>query len=176
MVPMQSTLVFLPYKDFKDETLSTIRLFFDRWKVPYSITSYKALCTGYHGATCKADILTGKASVQDFGSLMLLDGKGIDSLLLYEYRPLLDMVILFSKASKPIFAIGNAIKIAARANIVKGKQVSLPSDENAKVLVQQFMATLSAKPLEKSDNLYTIGNSDMLSEVIDGILDALDAK
>ncbi len=176
MVAMQNTLVFLPYKDFRDETLSTIRLFFDRWKVPYSITSYKPLCTGYHGASCKADILTGSVSVQDFGSLVLLDGKGIDDLQLYEYRPLLDLVILFNKASKPVFAIGNAIKIVARANIVKGRQVSLPADENTRVLAQQFMAVMSPKPLEKSDNLYTIGNSDMLMDAIDGILDALGAK
>ena len=46
--------IFLPPKDFRDETVSMIKLILEKWKVDGVITSYTTKeCVGRHGAVYK---------------------------------------------------------------------------------------------------------------------------
>jgi putative intracellular protease/amidase len=153
-------VIFIPPKDFKDETLSALKLVFDRWGVRYSVASYTSNeCMGYHGAVCRPDMSAHKIDVNDFDGIVLVDGPGIEEMRLYEYRPLLDVLLIFNQKGKYVGGISNAIKIIARANIVKDKKVVLPRDEEGRRLVLLFHGVPSEKSLELSSNIFTIRDS-----------------
>jgi putative intracellular protease/amidase len=170
-------LIFVVQKDFKDETLSFIRMFLEKWRINYFITSYsKGECTGYHGAVCKPSINTNSVSTNDFDGIVIIDGKGIDEYKLYEYRPFLDIIMLFAKKGKFVCAINNSIKILARANIIKGKKIAVYSDEEAKKLIILFHGVPSDKDIEIADNIFTIKDSSKLDETIPKMFEALGIK
>ncbi|MCL4411610.1 DJ-1/PfpI family protein [Candidatus Marsarchaeota archaeon] len=170
-------LVFLPPKDFRDETLNMVKLFFDRWRVPYKITSYsKGTCIGRHGETVKPDINTGMVSAQDYDGIVLVDGAGIDSYKLYEFRPLLDLMMQFDAAKKYIAAIDNSVKIVARANIIKGKGISTPSDEETKRLVVLFHGVPTENEVEFASNIITIRNGSGVERGMDEMLSRIGVK
>ncbi len=163
--------IFIPPKDFKDESLSAIKLVFDRWGVRYSVASYAANeCVGYHGAVCRPDISAHKIDTNDFDGIVLVDGPGIDEMRLYEYRPLLDVLLIFNQKGKYIGGINNAIKIIARANIVRDKKIALPKDEEARRLVLLFHGAISDKGTELSNNIFTIRDSAGLEQQLQEIL------
>lgn len=153
-------LIFLPPNDFKDESVAMVKTFFDRWSVEYKITSYaNKECVGYHGARYMPDVNTNKVSTNDFDGIILIDGKGVDTYKLYEFRPLLDILLLFNEKNKIIGAINNSIKIVARANIVKDRKISMPKDEELRRLVILFHGTPSDESIEISKNIITIKDS-----------------
>ncbi|MEM0148199.1 MAG: DJ-1/PfpI family protein [Candidatus Micrarchaeaceae archaeon] len=162
-------LIFLPYEDFKDETLAGVLLFLGKWKIEYALSSYRNECKGYHGAIKKITINTSDAKQQDYDAIMLIDGKGIDKLSLYEYRPLLDLVISFDRNSKFICAFGNAVKILAKANIVKGKPISVQNDNSTKSMVLTFLGIPSEKSIECAGNLCTVSSGNVI-EVMPEVL------
>ncbi len=148
--------VFVPPREFKDESLSAVRLFLDKWGVKYSIASYgNRDCTGYHGSVCKKDMDALKINPMDYDGIIIVDGVGIDSTKLYEFRPLLDTVMLFSSSGKRVIALGNAVKILARANIIKNRRIAV-RDAEAKRLVILFHGVPTEEPIEISDGLITI--------------------
>jgi protease I len=165
-------LLFVAPKDFKDETLATIRTFFDRWKVDYQITSYSNKeCVGYHGAVCKPDINAAKVNPSDYDGLILIDGRGLEDYKLFEYRPLLDTVMLFDQHKKIIGAVNNAIKIVARANIIKDKKISTPNEEETKRLVMLFHGVPSEESIEISGNIITVRDSRGLETPLRALLE-----
>jgi len=150
-------LIFITPHEFRDESLSTVRLFLDKWDVGYSISSYSNKdCVGSHGAICKPDINTGRARAEDFDGAVLIDGKGIDAYKIYDFRPLLDLMLRFNEMKKPIIAIENSVMIPARANIIKGRKISAPDDQEAKRTVALFHGLLSENNLEISENIISI--------------------
>jgi putative intracellular protease/amidase len=170
-------LIFIPPNDYKDETLKIIREFFDKWRVSYSISSFSNKeCVGSHGGVCKLDINTSKAQISDYDGILLLDGKGIDQYKIYEFRPLLDIINEFHKRGKFIAAISNGIKIAARANVIKDKKISLPKDEETKKLVMLFRGIPSENNIMADGNIYTIKDSSKLDETLPELLGHLGIK
>ncbi|MGC8586250.1 MAG: DJ-1/PfpI family protein [Candidatus Micrarchaeia archaeon] len=164
-------LVFITPRDFKDETLSMLKLFFDKWGVEYKIGSYASGdCTGYHGAVYKPEVNLSKVSTLDFDGIVLVDGNGIETYKIYEYRPLLDLVMKFNDSRKHIIAVGNAVKVLAKANIVKGKSVAMPDDNEIKRLVLLFHGVPSSENLSIADNLVTVKDSEYLEESMGKIL------
>ena len=152
--------IFIAPRDFKDETVSMLKIFFDKWGIQYSIASYANKdCVGYHGAVYRPDINAAKISSADFDGIMLVDGKGFEDFRLFEYRPLLDTIMLFNERGKYVGAINNAIKAVARANIIKDKKVSMPQDEESKRLVLLFHGIPSNEGIEVAKNLITIRSS-----------------
>ncbi len=148
--------VFVPPREFKDESLSMVRLFLDKWGVQYKIASYgNRDCTGYHGSTCKRDVDALKISPSDYDGIIIVDGVGIDSTKLYEFRPLLDTVMLFSSSGKRIIAFGNAVKVLARANVIKNIRIAA-RDADAKRLVLLFHGVPTDGPIEISNSTITI--------------------
>jgi putative intracellular protease/amidase len=105
-----------------------------------------------------------------------VDGVGIDTYKMYDYRPLLDMVYNFYRNGKFVCAIGNGVKVVARANIIKNKKVSTPEDQAAKGLVLLFHGIPSTKPIEVQDNLCTIGDPSSLDTTLPQMLAYLGIK
>ncbi|MGC8495647.1 MAG: DJ-1/PfpI family protein [Candidatus Micrarchaeia archaeon] len=167
-------LVFVTPKDFRDETVSILKVFFNKWGVDYKIGSYSSNdCVGYHGAVYKPEVNANKISTLDFDGIVLVDGKGIESYRIYEYRPLLDLVTKFNDTRKPVIALGNATKILARANIINGKRISIPKDDEIRRLVILFHGIPSDEKVELADNLVTAGDTTELEEHMNRILSHL---
>ena len=164
-------LIFIPPKEFRDESISLIKLFFDKWDVKYDITSYTSnICTGTHGATYTPDIHTGKVAWEEYDGIVLIDGAGVESYKLYDYRPLLDLLLRFNNAKKFIVGIDNAVKIPARANIVKDRPVATDDKETIR-LVKLFHGVPSANVLELSGNLITIKKASDVEDSMPKVLE-----
>jgi putative intracellular protease/amidase len=170
-------LVFIPPNDFKDESLEMVKMFFDRWKVENKLTSYsKKDCVGYHGATYTPDINTNRVDPSDYDGIVLIDGKGIDTYKLYEFRPLLDLIMQFNNSGKLICAIGNATKIVARANIIKGKKIAKPEEEETRRAVVLFHGVPAEEGYAISDNIATISNYESIEQAMPEVLERMGVK
>ncbi len=170
-------LVFISPRDFRDESLSTIKMFFDRWNVKYHLTSYSTKdCVGQHGATYKLDINTNKVDASEYDGIILVDGRGVESYKLYEFRPLLDLILRFNNDKRYIGAIGNAIAILARASVLKNKKVSMPNDKNAVNTITLFHGIPSDEEIEISENIITISGVSSIAEPIQKVLEYIGVK
>jgi DJ-1/PfpI family len=164
-------LIFIPPKDFRDESLSLIRLFFDKWGVPYDITSYTAgECTGIHGAIVHPNFHASHIQTQNYNGIVLIDGKGIDDYKLQDYRPLLDILYMFNMSGKYILTVANAAKVPARANIVKDRKVAT-EDPESKRLVNLFHGVLSSEDFEIAGNLISIKDPNGIEDSMIKILE-----
>jgi putative intracellular protease/amidase len=130
-------------------------------------------CIGSHGQVCKVDMNTGKANAEDYDGIILIDGKGIEAYKIYDFRPLLDLLMKFNERKKMIVAIENALKIPARANVIKGRKIAMPDDEESKRLVQLFHGMPSEEKVEVSDNIISIRNHTDLESSMQKVLDKL---
>lgn len=158
--------IFIPQKDFTDESLSLMKLILDKCSVKYSIASYGKGGIGKRGAMVRADINPSQITTDQFDGIVFIDGGGIDEQKLYDYRPLLDITMHFNEAGKYIVAIGNAAKIPIRANIVKDKKIAV-ADEDTMRLARLFYGIPSPNPVEAMGNIITIKNSHAIEENID---------
>ena len=165
-VDLMKFLVFIAPNNFRDETVSTIKVFFERWGVDYDISSYsKKECVGAHGAVYNPSINTNVAAVANYDGIVLVDGNGVEDYKLYEYRPLLDLLLKFNSQNKIIGAVNNAIKVVARANIINGKKVAVPEDIETKRTVLLFHGVPSEKNVEISGNIVTIKGGSLEEQV-----------
>ena len=170
-------LLFLPPKDFKDESLNAVRLFLDRWNIKYTISSYTKSdsSTGSHGAAVPIAINTNKANPEDYDGIFLIDGEGIESYKIYDFRPLLDLINLFVRMHKNVVSLGNASKILAKANVVKGRDIAAPKDVSVRNMVSMFHGIPSDKPVEISENIITMSGTE-LEESIHKFLEHIGVK
>ena len=169
---MMKFAVFVPAKDFKDESLNIVKLILAKSGIQYDIASYSRACIGSHGAFYKADVSPSDVVPAKYEGVVLIDGPGIDDSTAYDYRPLLDTVTAMNSAGKYIISIGNAIKIPARANIIKGKKVAVP-DLDSKRFVVLFYGVPSAANVEISGNLITAKDSKSLEMGAEPIMNIL---
>jgi len=170
-------LIFIPPKDFQDETLSMLKLFFDKWGIEYALTSYaKGECVGKHGAVVKPDLHASTADSSEYDGIIIVNGDGIDEYKLYEFRPLLDMLLLFDKNAKQIWAIGNGIKVVARANVVKGRKLAVDKNAETLRLVSLFHGEPSNADFEIDRNIVSIKAAADLETSIHSVLRELNVK
>jgi putative intracellular protease/amidase len=173
---MKVALLVAP-KDFKDESVAQLKLMLGKWDVQAVITSYSTHdCVGYHGAVYAPQINSARITPDEFDALVLIDGKGVDSYKLYDFRPLLDTVKLFSMRNKMIASIGNATKIVARANVVSNVKVAMPSDDDARRLIILYHGTPSKEDVEYDKGILTLSNNDKILPFADLMLQKLGAK
>ena len=170
-------MIFISPKDFKDETLSMVKMLFDRWGISYDISSYSTKeCIGYHGSRSIPSINAGKVNASDYNGIFIVDGIGIDSYKLFEFRPLLDLVMQFNNAGRYVCAVDNAVKIPARANIIKNKHVAAASNDELKRLILLFHGVPADSQIEMSGNLITIRDSGNIEESLDQLIEKLGVK
>lgn len=169
--------VLIAPKNFKDESVSRAKTMLEKWGVEPVISSYSTHdCVGYHGATYPVGLNAAKVRSDDFDALLLMDGPGVDSYKLYDFRTLLDLVKAFSMKGKPVAAIGNAVKIVARANVINGVKVSVPNDRESMRLAVLFKGVVSEKPMESDKNIMTLSNSDGVEQFLGMMLEKMGAK
>ncbi|MGD0510240.1 MAG: DJ-1/PfpI family protein [Candidatus Micrarchaeaceae archaeon] len=164
-------LVFIPPKDFRDESLSMVKLFFSKWGVDCKVTSYSSKeCVGSHGAVITPDINTSKVFASEYDGIALIDGGGIDEYKLCDYRPLLDLILNFDSSRKYIISMGNSVKIPARANVIGGKKIATNDRESAR-LATLFHGVLSNSNFEMAGNMITIKSSSDIEDCMQQILE-----
>ncbi|HUY70547.1 MAG TPA: DJ-1/PfpI family protein [Candidatus Baltobacteraceae bacterium] len=167
-----AVLVFIAPREFRDESLNAVKLFLSKWGVSYKIASYTSHdCVGTHGAIVKPDVHGAKISAQDYSGIIIVDGEGIEGFKIFEYRPMLDMILHFNNAKKPIMAIGNAIRVPARANVITGKKVSVTHDAETNRQLVLFHGIPSREPFEVAENLVTIGLPENISVALPKVLE-----
>lgn len=166
-------LIIIPPKDFRDESISLIKLFFDKWGIPYSLSSYTSgKCTGIHGAVYSPDVHAARISSSEYDGIVLIDGRGVDAYKLYDYRPLLDLMIKFNRSEKYIISVDNAAKIPARANIIRDKRISFSTEDRETMrLVNLFHGIPSNNEYETSGNLISIRESKDIEDSMVKILE-----
>ncbi|MDE1851419.1 MAG: DJ-1/PfpI family protein [Candidatus Micrarchaeota archaeon] len=173
---MKVALLVAP-KQFRDESVSHSMPMLQKWGASPTIVSYSTKdCVGYRGAVYKVGLNAGRMHPDDFDAIVLVDGPGIDTYKLYDFRPLLDMVKLFFDKGKPIAVMGNAVKIVARANIINGIKISAPKDEESKRLVLLYRGIESEKPLEHDRNIISLSDDSMVEQMTGVLLEKLGAK
>ncbi|MGC8538594.1 MAG: DJ-1/PfpI family protein [Candidatus Micrarchaeia archaeon] len=170
-------VIIIPPKDFKDETLSAALDMLQKWGITPTIASYTSgECVGYHGAVYKPDINAARIKAEDYNMLILVDGTGIESYKLYDFRPLLDLVHEFSYQKRLIVAISNAAKILARSNIIANIKLSIPGDDETNRLVRLYKGIVSDNEIEFDNNIMTVAKSDDARQAFAVLIEKLGLK
>ncbi len=165
IVAMQVAILIAP-RDFKDETVSKLNLFFDKKDIGSRIASFSLRdCTGYHGAVVKPKIELRDIEPMSYDVLLLVDGPGVDSLKLYDQRPLLDLTKAFHESGKIVAGVGNGVKIIARANILKDTKVAQPDPETEK-LVKLYRGVPVNDYLVFDNKILTLSDPDRIDELV----------
>ncbi|MDE1874065.1 MAG: DJ-1/PfpI family protein [Candidatus Micrarchaeota archaeon] len=153
-------------RDFKDETVSHLQLLLGKKDIESHIVSLTMKpCTGYHGAVVKPEMETAAIEAGAFDVLLVVDGPGVDSLKLYDYRPLLDLVRAFHEANKSVAGIGNGVKIVARANIIKDASIAKADDETEK-LVRLYRGKPSENLVVADKGIITASGVESVDELV----------
>jgi putative intracellular protease/amidase len=166
---MKVAIVLAP-RDFRDETLSQLKLFFAKKDVEVKLasTSLKQ-CSGAHGAVAKPELEIDAMNPLDFDAVLVADGPGVDSMKLFDHRPLLDLVKLFKEANKAVVGIGNGIKVVARANIIKDKRIAL-ADADTKKLIELYRGKPVEEHVVRDGNIITAAGNDFIPELVSAML------
>ena len=171
--------ILLPPRDFKDESVSHAMAMLEKWHVSPVITSYASgECIGYHGAAFKTQINAATLDPDEFDAIMIVDGVGVDTYKLYDFRPLLDTLRLFSAKKKIVAGISNGIKVLARANIIADAKVSIPNNDEVRRLVSLYKGVPSKNYIEFDKNILTLSipDPDKVTEFASVLIEKLGVK
>lgn len=153
-------------KDFKDETLSQLRLLFGKRDIESQVASLTLKpCTGYHGAVIKPETEMRALEPGAFDALLIADGPGVESLKLYDHRPLLDMIKLFHDSNKTVVGIGNGVRAVARANIIKDTRIAKVDEETDK-LVRLYRGRPTDESVVSHNNIITVSSTDNVADFV----------
>ncbi len=169
--------IIIPCKDFKDETLSQAKLLLRKKDIDFAVLSFKFdKCRGYHGAVETPQGRADEFEPEFFDGILLVDGPGIDDERLFENRPLLDRIKLAYEGKRPIVAIGNAIKILAKSNVIKGIKIAKVEDEETRRLVGLYMGIVSDSDIAVNKGIATASDNSKILELINAFEDMLRSK
>lgn len=129
-------------------------------------------CTGYHGAVVKPDATFAELDPLRLSAIILADGSGVDSFRLYEYRPLLDIVKAFHDNNRLVVGIGNGIKIAAKANVLREAKVA-GTEPETESLVRLYRGVPAKGHLVLDKNIMTLSDSGKIEELVERMSEAL---
>lgn len=173
------TLIIIPPKDFRDETVSMSILILGKWGVAPVIGSYTKdgrECVGAHGATYKPEVNATKLTSEGYDSLIIADGPGVETYKLYDFMPLSNLVKDFINNNKVVVAIGNSVKVVARANVVTDRKVSAPKDEEVSRLIRIYRGKESANEMEYDKHLLTAKTNHNIELVLNTMLENMGVK
>lgn len=173
---MKIAMLLAP-SDFRDETVSKARRLMERWGVEPIITSYSSHeCTGYHGAVYRPGIRTTELDPDSFEGLFLVDGSGVESYKLYDLRHIIELVKSFAKKGKFVVALGDSMKILARADVIDGIKVASVRDREGERIVKLFKGKVSDSNVECDRNILTATSSEDTEALVDLLLEKMRAK
>jgi putative intracellular protease/amidase len=157
-------------RDFKDETVSRLQLFFGKNDIESQIVSLTTKpCAGYHGAVVKPAMDASSIEAGAFDLLLIADGPGVESLKLYDYRPLLDVVRAFYENSRKLAGIGNGIKVLARANVIKDTRIAKTDGETER-MVLLYRGKPSDDFVVSDGNIITASSVDNVPDLVAALL------
>ncbi len=166
---MKVAIILAP-RDFRDETVSQLGLFFSKKDVEAKLVSTTLKqCTGSHGAVAKPELEIDALNPLDFDAVLVADGSGVDSLKMFDHRPLLDLIKLFKDANKVVIGIGNGIKVVARANIIKDVKIA-DSDAETKKLVSLYRGKPVDERVVRDGNIITATGNEDIAELVSAML------
>jgi putative intracellular protease/amidase len=169
--------MLIPPKDFRDESVSSLKNMLEKWGIEVVLASYsKKECVGSHGAVYSKFLNAGHIKSADYDAIILIDGAGIESYKLYDFRPLLETVSSFANTGKMIVGINNGIKIMARANVVSDIRVAAPNNQAIKDMIRLYHGKLSENYLEDQRNIVTLSDPERIDRLSDLLLHRLGAK
>jgi putative intracellular protease/amidase len=164
---MKVAILIAP-RDFKDETVSKLQLLFGKKDIEGVITSLTLKeCKGYHGATVKPSAEAREIEPMSYDVLLIADGPGIDSLKMYDHRPLLDLIKAFHDANRIVAGVDNGIKAIARANVIRDTKIAKPNDEETEKIARLYRGIITDDYVTFDKNVLTIANSDRIEELVD---------
>ena len=162
---MKVAILIAP-RDFKDESLTHLQLLFGKKDVESRVAGLSLKnCTGYHGAVVKPQVEFAELQPSEYDVLLLMDGPGVDSLRLYEHRPLLDLIRVFHESNKVIVGIGNGIKAVAKANIVKDTKIAKTDDETEKI-VRLYRGVVTEDFVVSDKKIITVSGTDNIGDFV----------
>ncbi len=163
--------IIVPNSEFRDEAVSMSKLIFGKWGVDaHVIAESMAACRGSHGAVYKAEGTIDALDPNAYNAIILVDGEGINTQKLYDNRKLADTLKKFNAAEKPICAIGNAVKILARANVIDGKKIAVPDNEEIQRIVGIYRGLPTKEKLVFDKNIVTLRDDDSIQQALSLIL------
>jgi len=158
--------ILVAAKDFRDETVSQLQLLFSKKDIDGVITGFTLKdCRGYHGAVVKPKAELREIEPMIYDVLLLADGPGVDSLKLYDNRPLLDLIKAFHDANKIVAGISNSVKIISRANIIKDTKIAKLDDVETAKVARLYRGTLTEESMVFDKNVLTLSNSENIGEL-----------
>lgn len=172
-------LIIIPPKDFRDETVSMARLLLGKWGVQTVIASYTKegkSCIGAHGAVYKPDLNATKLTSEGFDAIFIADGPGVDAYNLHDFMPLTLLVKDFIDNNKIVAALGNSVKVIARANVVTDRRVAAPKDDEVARLIRIYRGKESENEVEYDKHLLTAKSNAKLDLFLDTFIEKLGLK
>ncbi len=130
-------------------------------------------CVGSHGATRKVDGRADEFEPAFTNAIVLVDGEGVDSYRLYENRDILDRIRNAYENKKIIGAIGNAMKIVAKSNIVKDVNLARIEDAEAKRLIGLYKGNITDSSLVQSKGIITATDNSSIIEFVNKLAESL---
>ncbi|MDE1855774.1 MAG: DJ-1/PfpI family protein [Candidatus Micrarchaeota archaeon] len=172
-------LIIVPPKDFRDETVKMSILILGKWGVKPVIASYtKDLreCVGAHGAVYKPELNATKLTSEGFDALILADGPGVDTYKLNDFRPLLDLIKDFITNNKIVGAMGNSVKVVARANVISDRAISAPKDDEISRLIRIYRGKESQNEMQYDKHLLTAKSNAAMEQFLNTMLEKMGVK
>ena len=172
-------MIIIPPRDFRDETVSLATLLLGKWGIAPVIASYVnegKVCMGAHGATYKPAMNATKATSEGFDALLIVDGPGVESYKLSDFRPLVELVKDFINHKKVVAALGDSVKIVARANVITDRKVAAPSDEEVSRMIRIYRGKESKNEMEFDKFLLTARGHAHLEEFLNALIEHMGAK
>jgi putative intracellular protease/amidase len=158
--------ILISPKDFKDETLSSLQLMFGKTDIDGVVASFSLKdCYGWHGAVVKPKAEARELEPNTYQALLIVDGPGIDSLKLYDYRPLLDLIKIFHDANRIVVGIGNSVKVIARSNIIKDTKIAKTDDREVEKVTRLYRGNPTEEHMVLDNKVLTLSNSDKIDEL-----------
>jgi putative intracellular protease/amidase len=165
---MKVAILIAP-RDFKDETVSHLQLLFGKNDIESQVVSLTTKpCTGYHGAVIKPQADARAMEAGTFDVLLIADGPGVESLKLYDHRPLLDLVKAFRETKKKIAGIGNGVRVVARANIIKDTRIA-KTDEETEKLVKLYRGKPTEDFVVSDNGIITASSIDNVADFVSAL-------
>lgn len=173
------TLIIIPPRDFRDETVAMVRLMLGKWGITPVIASYTKEgkeCVGAHGATYLPDVNATKLTSEGYDSLIIIDGPGIERYKLEEFRPLTQLITDFVDNKKIVAALGNSVKVVARANVITDRKIAAPKDEEIAKMIRIYHGKESENEMEYDRYLLTARSNIKLDAFLNLMLEKMGVK
>lgn len=152
-------LIFVSPSNFKDDQLKMARLFLDKWGIGYDVASYTSSeAKGSQGHVQRININMSSAIPSNYNGIIIIGGHGIENYKLYEYRPLLDTLMVFNRNRKLVCGIGSGIRPIVRANIVRDRRVAHNGDKALVDSIRLFHGIPSEKGVESDGGIITVSD------------------